>query len=36
LVKEHQKIDLPTVDEIQFTEMIETEAEDLIIAYSEH
>jgi len=33
LSKEHQLIDLPTIDEIQFAEMIEIEAEDMIIAY---
>jgi hypothetical protein len=36
LAKEHQAIDIPTVDEIQFAEMIEIEAEDLIVAYCEH
>ncbi len=35
LAKEHQVVDLPIIDEIQFSEMIEIEAEDLIIAYCE-
>ncbi|MBP7641995.1 MAG: hypothetical protein KA767_01585 [Saprospiraceae bacterium] len=35
LAKKHQLIDLPTIDEIQFAEMIEIEAEDMIIAYCE-
>ena len=33
LAKKHQLIDLPTIDEIQFAEMIEIEAEEMIIAY---
>ena len=35
LAKEHQVVDLPEIEEIQFSEMIEIEAEDLIIAYCE-
>lgn len=33
LVKKHQLNNLPTIDEIQFTEMIEIEAEEMIVAY---
>ena len=36
LAKEHEAIDLPCLEEIKFAEMIESDAEALIIEYCEH
>lgn len=36
LAKEHHAIDIPTIDEIQFAEMIEEEVTRLIVSYCEH
>lgn len=35
LTKDHDAIDLPITEELEFCEMIEIEAEDLIVAYCE-
>jgi hypothetical protein len=36
LAKEYHSLDIPTIDEIQFAEMIEDEATSLILSYCEH
>jgi hypothetical protein len=36
LAKEHHSLDIPTIDEIQFAEIIEENATSLIVSYCEH